>query len=158
MPASASSWKHQRFHEGVPLPFRAVFNAKQFARLKIGLVPQAMEDKWFIYYEEPYLFFHRSWTGQPVYRLKFKLGRKGAKLVETLWSKELADVPGADVNYQVSLLHFLVSNLLLKASEPFPMPPGVTEPVTGALQHHIAGTAYAQSPTTTRKKHWWRIW
>lgn len=67
--ASADFWKSEPFREGVPLPYQAVFSSEEFARLKTGLVPQSMEDKWFVYYEEPHLFIHRSWTGQPVYRL-----------------------------------------------------------------------------------------
>jgi hypothetical protein len=62
MQASQTSWKCEPFNEGVPIPYQAAFDSGQFARLKEGLVPQQMEDKWFIYYEEPYLFLHRSWT------------------------------------------------------------------------------------------------
>jgi hypothetical protein len=57
------------FKEGVRLPYQAAFDRVEFARLRAGLIPQQMEDKWFIYYEEPHLFLHRSWTGAPVYRL-----------------------------------------------------------------------------------------
>jgi hypothetical protein len=28
-----------------------------------GLIPRAMEDKWYIYFENDCLYFHRSWTG-----------------------------------------------------------------------------------------------
>ena len=70
MHASSTSWKHEPFKEVVPIPYQAAFDGKQFAKLKEGLIPEQMEDKWFIYYEEPNLFIHRSWTGQPVYRLR----------------------------------------------------------------------------------------
>jgi hypothetical protein len=45
-----------------------------------------MEDKWFIYYDEPHLFLHRSWSGQPVYRLAITQGDKGFEVAESLWS------------------------------------------------------------------------
>jgi hypothetical protein len=54
--ASAASWKHEPFTDGVPLAYQAMFDDEQFARLKTGFIPQEMEDKWFIYYEEPHLF------------------------------------------------------------------------------------------------------
>jgi hypothetical protein len=66
MPARSTSWNRGPFKECVPIPDHGAFDAEQFARLKEGLIPQTMEDKWFVYYEEPQLFFHRSWTGQPV--------------------------------------------------------------------------------------------
>jgi hypothetical protein len=69
MSATPASWEHKPFKEVVPIPYQATFDAAQFARLRMGLVPQEMENKWFIYFDEPYLCVHRSWTGQPVYRL-----------------------------------------------------------------------------------------
>src|SRR5215472_10376644 len=91
MLASSTSWKRIPFSDGVPLPYRAAFDADQFARLKAGLIPRAMEDKWFVYYEEPHLFLHRSWTGLAVYRLTLKNMENGAGVMEALWSRYLAD-------------------------------------------------------------------
>jgi hypothetical protein len=31
-----------------------------------------MEDRWFIYYEEPWLFIHRSWTGHCIFHVRFE--------------------------------------------------------------------------------------
>jgi hypothetical protein len=156
MPVSATSWKRESFKKGVPLPYQAAFDSEQFARLKTGLIPREMEDKWFIYYEEPHLFLHRSWTGQPVYRLTLKNVPTGAEVIEALWSKDLADASKLNFDYQVRLLDFLVSNLLLGQAKPFPAP-GLTEPMRGVFQHHISGTGFPELPTAP-KKPWWRIW
>jgi hypothetical protein len=166
MPASATSWKHEPFKEGVPLSYRAVLDGEQFVRVKTGHIPRAMEDKWFIYYEEPHLFLHRSWTGQPVYRLTLQSEPNGAEVTEALWSRDIADASALDPDYEVRLLDFLISNLLLGLAKPFPMPPGLTEPMHGVYQHHIAGTGYPQSSTKPKKaqsptkpqKAWWHIW
>ena len=159
MHASAKSWRHDSFREGIPIAYQATFDCQQFARLQEGLVPREMEDKWFIYYEEPYLFLHRSWTGQPVYRLTLNSVPGGAHVTEALWSKDLADAstPTQGADYQVRLLDFLLSNLLLGQSKPFPMPPDLQEPMHGVFQHIVAGTGYRQS-SATPKKPWWRIW
>jgi len=145
--ASSTSWKRGPFKEGVPLPYQAAFDSEQFARLENGLVPQVMEDKWFIYYDEPHLYLHRSWTGLPVYRLTLKKETDGVKVTEALWSKDLADAatPSQGPTYQVRLLDFLVSNLLLGQSMPFPMPDELNEPSRGVYQHHVAGTGYPES-------------
>jgi hypothetical protein len=156
MQASATSWKREPFKEGIPLAYRAAFDSGQVVCLKAGLIPRHMEDKWFIYYEEPYLFLHRSWTGEPVYRVTLKTVSDGAEVTEALWSKDLAVKSKADSDYQVRLLDFLVSNLLLGQAKPFPTPAGLTEPVHGLFQHHVSGTGYPQTPTES-KKPWWRI-
>ena len=44
------------------------FTEEQYHRLQKGLIPTAMEDKWFIYCENDCLHFHRSWTGLELYR------------------------------------------------------------------------------------------
>ncbi len=149
--ASSTTLKHEPFTAGVAIPYKAVFSEEQFARLKIGLVPKQMEDKWFIYYEEPHLFFHRSWTGQPVYRLALRKTADGAEIDEALWSKVLADTPGPDPGYQVQLIDFLLSNLLLGEIKPFPLPQTISQPEPGVFQHHIAGTRFSQVTVPPKK-------
>ena len=41
--ASAASWKHEPFTDGVPLAYQAMFDDEQFARLKTGFVPQEIK-------------------------------------------------------------------------------------------------------------------
>jgi len=156
MAATTASWKCEPFKEGVSLPYRASFDAEMFALVKQGLIPQAMEDKWFIYYDEPHLYLHRSWTGKPVYRLMLRSTSNGAEITEAQWSKDVADASKFGVEYEARLVDFLVSNLLLRQAKPFPLPPGTTES-EGALQHAISGTGYPESAIVP-KKPWWRFW
>ncbi len=137
----------------MPISYHATFNSEQFARLQSGLIPQEMEDKWFIYYDEPHLFLHRSWTGQAAYRLALKSLPEGGEVAEALWSKEIADAAAATQGpeFQTQLLDFLLSNLLLGESKPFPMPLTLQEPAPGVFQHHISGTGYGQLPTKAKK-------
>ena len=71
VPAVKSDW------ETVDMPERqATFtlhrhlSAKDVAILRMGNIPQEMEDKWFWYCEGNTLYAHRSWTGFCVYILK----------------------------------------------------------------------------------------
>jgi hypothetical protein len=123
----------------------------------LGLIPKEMEDKWVIYYDRPYLFFHRSWTGQPVYRIELGIASGNVEVIEALWSKDLADAGNADMKYQAQVLDFLVSNLLLGEHKPFPRPAGLKELLPGLYQHHVAGTGYAEVSTPPSKS-WWKWW
>ncbi len=168
MAATAASWKREPFGDGVPLPFAATYSAAQFARIAEGLVPEQMEDKWFIFHESPYLFLHRSWTGLPVYRLTLAPCGDGVVVVEALWSSTFAKDDPAAREYEARLLDFLVAALLLRQPTPFPRPSGVGEPAPGVFQHHVAGTALPEvgaganggSPRAgaSAKKPWWRFW
>lgn len=152
--ATSESWKREPFTDGIPIPYETTFDAGEFALLAAGFVPQEMEDKWFVYYEEPYLFFHRSWTGKAVYRLRLSRTDDGdVEVKEALWAKELAAGKETEADHQGRLLDFLVSNLLLGQARPFPRPPGLKESPPGIYQHHVAGTGYPEaSPVRKRRK------
>ena len=71
VPAVKSDWKT------LDLPDQhAVFtlhrhlSAEDVAVLRMGNIPQEMEDKWFWYCEENTLYAHRSWTGICIYILQ----------------------------------------------------------------------------------------
>ena len=148
MLASSTSWKRIPFTDGVPLPYRAAFDVDRFARLKAGLIPRVMENKWFIYYEEPHLFLHRSWTGLPVYRLTLKNLSNGAEVTEALRSTD--HVSRLSPDYEAEIVDFLVSNLLLGMAKPFPVIPGLTTSRPGLFQHAISGTGFPESPAKTK--------
>lgn len=164
MRATADMWKKLPFGELAPIPYRRDFTPQDLDRLKDGLVPEAMEDKWFVYFEEPSLFLHRSWTGQPVYRVDIAPHDEGAVVTGAWRAAELENAGDAD--YQASMVDFLVGNLLLREGKPFPRPAGISGDQASLLQHHVSGTGYPHTPADppTRKpgppahKPWWRFW
>jgi hypothetical protein len=123
MVASSTSWKRTPFNEGVPLRYRAAFDARQFVLIKAGHIPRDMDDKWFIYYEDPCLYLHRSWTGLPAYRVTLKNTSDGAEAVEALRSIPLADSSQVNLDYEAALLDFFMSNILLGEAKPLPPNP-----------------------------------
>ena len=68
--ATKDSWKNLPIDNPKQLQIYLEFNESQFSKIKNGLIPEEMEDKWFIYYEEGFLYFHRSWTGFGMYKTK----------------------------------------------------------------------------------------
>lgn len=48
------------------------YSAEEFDRIRWGVVPQALEEKWFIHADGDRLFFHRSWTGYCIYVADFE--------------------------------------------------------------------------------------
>ena len=71
--ARRSDWKTE------PMPARhetfvldRTFNHRQMNVLRLGNIPQEMEDKWFWYMEGSTLWAFRSWTGYCIYRIDFQ--------------------------------------------------------------------------------------
>jgi hypothetical protein len=62
--ATRHDWKIEPMPEArAAIPYTRVFDPAEHARLIRGIVPEEMEDKWFVFYEAPWLWFHPSWTG-----------------------------------------------------------------------------------------------
>jgi len=158
----------QTFTEGVPIPYHAKFTAEEFARLKKGSVPESMDDKWSIRWQEPHLDFHRSWTGEVVYRITLMETPDGGETSESLLARQRLEHVGPNTDYEARLLDFLVATLLLGQEKPFPRPSHSPNSVPGLYQHAVAGTAQKeilvpskmpQSPRAARSsKPWWRFW
>jgi hypothetical protein len=121
MAATKDRWKHIPFTVGVAIPFRAIFSLEEFDRIREGMMPEAMEDKWFGYFEEPHLFLHRSWGGQPVYRVALIAHGDGVAVAEALCVAEV--LAKSTPEYEAKLLDFLISNLILGYDTPFPRSP-----------------------------------
>ncbi len=154
MTVRPDDWKRLPFEEMVAIPYRAAFDHKQFAKLSAGLLPRAMEDKWFVYLAGDELCFHRSWTGQGVYQVTMAQDRETYKVNNALCSNKM--LVENDREYQSQLLDFLICNLLLGEAKPFPRPTGVTEQLPGIYQHAISGTGYREK--VVAKKPWWKRW
>lgn len=67
-PATFKRWPPPKARE--QLDISAVFSDAEADRIKQGFAPRDMDDRWFVYYEDGWLNFHRSWTGAHIYALK----------------------------------------------------------------------------------------
>ena len=73
----------------------------EFERLTAGRFPECMEDKWFVYYEEPWLSLHRSWTGHCVFRVRFALSGNGVSVTETIVNRDTSQYTRSDDGHDV---------------------------------------------------------
>ncbi len=145
---TSRQWKHHPFVDPVPLPYGATFDRAEFEKIRAGLVPGAMEDKWFIQFEEPDLGLYRSWTGKAVYRVTFERLDNAHRVVAAL--REASIMPDYNDAYHAELLNFLIRNLLLGEFLPFPRPSRLEEPVPGVFQHSICGRRYPEKAVEER--------
>lgn len=157
MIATKDSWKRQAFTTGTPIPYRRSFSRNEFAKVQEGLVPEDMDDKWFIYFDD-YLFLHRSWTGEPVYRVEFSEDGTGVSVAEALCAEEAGDT--ATVEQHADLLNFLIGNLLLGEAHDFPLPSKAKTKIPGLLQHIISGTSFPEAGANkpSPRRPWWVFW
>jgi len=147
MRANSSSWKHLPPPEKrEDLAFEALFYDVDLELLMQGFVPRAMEDKWFIYFDEGWLRFHRSWTGAFVYALRLDGSPAGVRVVESWVNRNPEQYGGTDTEYDRRFVRFLIDAFLLNKSDvEFPMPAGQETKMPGLVQHSFVGRAYPES-------------
>jgi hypothetical protein len=66
--ATRDTWKNFDIVSPKKIELKIQFSEEEFELIKKGLIPKEMEDKWFIFYEDGYLYFHRSWTGRGIFK------------------------------------------------------------------------------------------
>ena len=128
----------------MPLDFDALYDAPEADKIRLGLIPQAMEDKWFIYFEESWLYFHRSWSGHCIYALRFVESASGLRVVDSWVNREPEQYKETDVSYDRKLVGFLIDAFLLHKPSQFPKPADQPEPLPGVFQHGVVGRAYPE--------------
>jgi len=72
------------------------YSFEEFERLRAGVVPRSMDDRWFIYYEEPWLFLHRSWTGYCIFRVRFERVNDGMAIAQAFVNRKPEQYRGAE--------------------------------------------------------------
>ncbi len=145
-PASQDSWttyplpeKHVRLSAGWS------FSLEEYQQLQQGLIPQVMEDKWFIYHQDGVLYFHRSWTGFCIFQVRFKAWDSGFRVAEILVSRDTDQYRVSSDSQDLALLRYLIDALLLGVDVPYPIPEGLHGPVQAAIsQRHLAGRTRRQ--------------
>jgi O-acetyl-ADP-ribose deacetylase (regulator of RNase III) len=141
-PATRDSWKIHPLPEArARLSYRRRFDAREHARLALGLTPRQTEDKWFIYLEQDWLYFHRSWTGFCTYAIRLGPMSEGSRVLEAWVTRDPAQYRTADDRRDAEILGYLVERLLLGRQVGFPGEPAA--PGDSVIRQRIVGAARA---------------
>ena len=121
-PATQNDWKTTDMPKArANLKVERVFSSEEMERIKYGLIPEEMEDKWFIYYEEDRLYFHRSWTGYRIYVVEFQKWEDQFVISRVQANRDAEQYTEKDDEYDAKMLLFLIDLLLLGRAPEFPV-------------------------------------
>jgi hypothetical protein len=138
--ATRESWKTKPLPVArVALSYARIFDQREHDRLRRGLVPEQMEDKWFIFLEGSWLSFHRSWTGTCIYAVKLREESEGWAVEEAWANRAPEEYRETDDAYDAKLLAFLVDRLLLGLSPAFPLREHVDPSKASRVIHNVVG-------------------
>ena len=113
-PATRTTWKNQPIVEAKRIKIALHFTEEQFLKLKKGLIPCQMEDKWFIFCENDWLFFHRSWTGLGILKSQLIKDQEGYSVNEFWAERNHEKYSNEDDRSDIEALCFLIAEGLLR--------------------------------------------
>lgn len=111
--ASKTSWKTYPIINPKRIEIDLGFTDEHFSKLIKGLIPQQMEDKWFIYYENEWIYLHRSWTGYGVYKTKLNKETNGYSIKEFWAERNQERYRNENDNSDIETFSFLIAMGLL---------------------------------------------
>jgi hypothetical protein len=112
--ATRASWKTlplplQREHFALPLHF----SDAEAEQVMLGHVPKDMDDKWFIFFENGWLYFHRSWTGHCIYGVQLDGSPSGVRVVDAWASRDREHYNSPGLETDIRIVQQLISSRLL---------------------------------------------
>jgi len=113
--ATKETWVNHPIDNPKRIVIDLLFTDKQFSKLSKGLIPEEMEDKWFVYYENEWLYFHRSWTGNGVYKAKLIKETLGYSIKEFWAERNQEKYNNEDDNIDIETFSFLIARGLFRS-------------------------------------------
>jgi hypothetical protein len=146
--ATRNSWKTTVMPElKAQIPFERIFSIGEYQRLSWGLIPEEMEDKWFIFLEDHWLYLHRSWTGICIYQLRLEAVCDKYKVVEAWVNCDPKQHKSKNDKLEVELLSFLIDRLLLGKNKAFPSSFEISPEQSAIFEFHMIGYGRANDET-----------
>ncbi|MBK8903285.1 MAG: hypothetical protein IPM53_19030 [Anaerolineaceae bacterium] len=138
--ATASSWPNKPMPElRKELLLDGRYTREEFVTIGQGLVPQSPADKWFIYLDGQWLYFHRSASGSCIFQLQITPADEGYTADRLLVNQDPSQYRSLSDEYDVALVSYLVDAILLGRFAPFPQPEQFSQDDHAKHQQHVMG-------------------
>jgi len=78
-PITRADWPelHPMPERHIRIKLDLAYDDAQMDSIRLGFKPTDMDEKWFLYFADDRLYFHRSWTGNLIFIVLFRLGNDG---------------------------------------------------------------------------------
>ena len=114
-PAGPTDWETE------PLPVECttilldrLFSPDEMHLIRAGFIPEWMEDRWFVCWQDDALHFHRSWTGHCIYIVRFVREGEAWRMVRADVNRDYEQYQQTDDGEDARLIPRLIDMLLLE--------------------------------------------
>ena len=147
--AKPSDWQTKELPlKRVTIPLNREFAPNEMERIRQGLVPEVMEDKWFIYWQDDNLFFHRSWTGFCIYVVRFVRSECCCRMAEAEVNRDPEQYRETSDERDAKMISYLIDVLLLHQETEFPSDEQSPEKQVLIQWSQIGNAMFGQHPNS----------
>lgn len=115
------------------------YSREEFVTISQGVVPKTPADKWFIYLDGEWLYFHRSASGSCIFQLQIAPADAGYAADRLLVNQDPRQYRSLSDEYDVALVSYLIDAVLLGRFAPFPQPEQFSQEDHAKHQQHVMG-------------------
>jgi len=90
------------------------YTSAEMEKIRQGYLPAQMEDKWFIYWQNDCLHFHRSWTGICLYVMPIAASDDHFVVRQAEVNRDTKQYSATDDQHDAAMVLYLVELLLLE--------------------------------------------
>jgi 8-oxo-dGTP diphosphatase len=115
--ANKESWKNVEMPNesiNLDLDIEIHLNEQELELLKKGHIPEAMEDHWFMYFENNKLYIHRSWTGFCTYIIYVS---EDGTICNAQVNRNIKQYANVNIDYDKYMIIHLIFNMIGRKNE-----------------------------------------
>ena len=124
-------WKTKTFSKPHTIKANFRITESQYAKIRFGLRPLQMEDKWFAYFDDGRIHLHRSWTHAKIYEAAIQKGENCYTISELIVERDAEIYSNTDDNGDVRSFHFLIGRGILGLQVDAPIGTGSEDVLRG---------------------------
>ena len=95
------------------LDYQRTFTPAEYDKLRRGLVPRNMDQRWFIFMEDDWLFIHRDSSGFCIYQARVDRINDEYSVAEAYANRDPHQYKGVNDEYDKQMLGWIIECLLL---------------------------------------------
>ncbi|MEH2077262.1 MAG: hypothetical protein V7K57_23160 [Nostoc sp.] len=109
--AKRDDWKTESMPSAsTNITVEKLYSQEEFDRITAGVIPEQMEDKWFIFYEAPWVYLHRNWTGFCIFKVRFEVVGDSVKIAKVYVNRDPEQYSNTDHERDASMLSILLDS------------------------------------------------
>lgn len=85
---------------------------REYLSLIKGFKPHDMDERWFMYVEEDWIYLHRSWTGFCIFKAKIEIKADGYVLTMLYINRDPVQYKSTNIEADINEFHSVLNSLI----------------------------------------------